>query len=67
MGGHVAEKLIIGTNEITSGCSNDLSVATQMANRAVRYFGMFGEDVSYISRKKEDTSDHHNAEIDKLT
>lgn len=24
MGGHVAEKLIIGDNKVTSGCSNDL-------------------------------------------
>ena len=28
MGGHVAEKLIIGTEKITSGCSNDLMNAT---------------------------------------
>lgn len=31
MGGHVAEKLVIGKNEITSGVSADLSGATQMA------------------------------------
>jgi len=28
MGGHVAEKLIIGNDQITSGCSADLSSAT---------------------------------------
>ena len=43
MGGHVAEKLIIGNNKITSGCGGDLEGATSMAYRAVRSFGMFGE------------------------
>jgi len=28
MGGHVAEKLVIGKENISSGCSNDLAVAT---------------------------------------
>jgi len=28
MGGHVAEKLVIGKREITSGCSADLAAAT---------------------------------------
>ena len=28
MGGHIAEKIFIGDEEITSGCSNDLSKAT---------------------------------------
>lgn len=37
-----------------------------MAQQAVRYFGMFGEDVSYISRDKNNTSDTHNGDIDKL-
>ena len=36
-----------------------------MAQQAVRYFGMFGEDVSYISRQKKDTSDTHNADVDR--
>ena len=26
---------------------------------------MFGEDVSYISRQKKDTSDTHNADVDR--
>ena len=65
MGGHVAEKLIIGKENISSGCGSDLQGATQMAQGAVRYFGMFGEDVSYISRDKRNTSDDHNADVDK--
>jgi ATP-dependent metalloprotease len=36
MGGHVAEKLVIGQENITSGCSSDLSGATRIANAAVR-------------------------------
>lgn len=65
MGGHVAEKLIIGDENVTSGCSSDLQVATQMAMGAVRHYGMFGDNVSFISRKKDDSSDQRNAEIDK--
>lgn len=60
MGGHVAEKLVIGRDEITSGCSSDLAGATQYAQRAVRYFGMFGDDVSFISRDNDNTSDELN-------
>lgn len=37
-----------------------------MAQQAVRYYGMFGEDVSYISRDKNNTSDTHNGDIDML-
>lgn len=32
MGGHVAEKLIIGNSKISSGCSSDLQGATNLAN-----------------------------------
>ncbi len=31
MGGHVAEKLILGDKEITSGCGSDLQGATNIA------------------------------------
>ena len=31
MGGHVAEKLVIGKEKITSGCGGDLQNATQLA------------------------------------
>ena len=36
MGGHVAEKLIIGNEKITSGCGSDLQGATNLATQAVR-------------------------------
>lgn len=65
MGGHVAEKLIIGESKVTSGCGSDLQGATSMAYRAVRYFGMFGETAGYISSDSDATSEKHNALIDK--
>ena len=51
MGGHVAEKLIIGNEKISSGCGSDLQGATNMAVQAVRQSGMFG-DVSYSVSNK---------------
>ena len=65
MGGHVAEKLIIGDNKVTSGCGSDLQGATSLAYRAVRYFGMFGETAGYISTDPDSTSEKYNAMIDK--
>ena len=41
LGGYVAEKLFFG-EEMTSGASNDLYRATQLASRIIRRFGMGG-------------------------
>lgn len=49
MGGHVAEKLFIGSQKITTGCSSDLKGATDIAYQAVMRYGMFGEEVGYMS------------------
>jgi len=49
MGGHVAEKLFIGSDAVTSGCSSDLVNATKIAYQAVRKFGMFGDNAGYLS------------------
>ena len=65
MGGHVAERLIIGESKVTSGCGSDLQGATSMAYRAVRYFGMFGETAGYISTDQDSTSEKYNALVDK--
>lgn len=65
MGGHVAEELFIGDNQVTSGCSSDFANATQMAYAAVRSYGMFGEDAGYVSQKPCKLSDGHNAMVDK--
>jgi ATP-dependent metalloprotease len=64
MGGHVAEELFIGDTKVTTGCGSDLNSATKLAYRAVRSFGMFGEDAGYISADKRELSEQHNAMVD---
>ena len=64
MGGHVAEKLFIGEKKITTGCSNDLQGATNIAYAAVMRYGMFGEDVGYISADNKELSDEMLSKID---
>lgn len=64
MGGHVAEKLFIGSDKITTGCSSDLRGASNLAYEAVRRYGMFGEDAGYLSVDIKDVSQEHNAMID---
>jgi len=49
MGGHVAEKLVCGNSKITSDCSSDLQGCTNLAQQAVRNWGMFGDRISYSS------------------
>ena len=36
-----------------------------MATQAVRHFGMFADNTSFISKEKDKTSDTHNSEVDK--
>lgn len=57
MGGHVAEKLIIGKEKISSGCGSDLRGATDLATKAVRHYGMFGERIGYTSTRPDSTSE----------
>ena len=66
MGGHVAEKLLIGERKISSGCGSDLQGASGIAYQAVRMYGMFGEeDAGFISSTPEETSDSYNAKVDR--
>ena len=60
----MAEKLFIGQEKITTGCSSDLRGATNLAYEAVRRYGMFGEDAGYLSVDAKDVSQEHNAMID---
>lgn len=64
MGGHVAEKLFIGDKKVTTGCSSDLKGATDIAYQAVMRFGMFGEELGYVSADYEDLSEEMRAKID---
>ena len=64
MGGHVAEKLFIGNQKITTGCSSDLKGATDIAYGAVMKYGMFGEDVGYMSSQTDQLSEEMKAKID---
>ena len=64
MGGHVAEKLFIGEQKITTGCSSDLKGATDMAYQAVMRYGMFGEEVGYVSSNTDQLSEEMKAKID---
>ena len=66
MGGHVAEKLIVGGDQITSGCGSDLQGATNMATAAVRDYGMFGEEVGFSTVDKKEASEEYNAAVDRV-
>ncbi|HEV2364791.1 MAG TPA: ATP-dependent zinc metalloprotease FtsH [Caulobacteraceae bacterium] len=48
MGGRVAEELILGKHKITSGASNDIQAATQLARNMVTRWG-FSEELGTVS------------------
>ena len=66
MGGHVAEKLIVGNDQITSGCGSDLQGATSYATEAERKYGMFGDQLGFSTLDVKDASEEYNKAVDKV-
>ena len=64
MGGHVAEKLIIGDKKISSGCGSDLQGATNLATYAVRQCGMFIDLVGFNKVQVNEASEEYNSLVD---
>ena len=63
MGGRVAEELLLGSEDYTTGWSSDLQKATQLAYAFVRYYG-FKDNVALIAAEKNVTSEDYNYLVD---
>jgi len=73
MGGRVAEELIFGEDEVTSGASNDIQQATRIARAMVTKFG-FSEEIGIVyhggdsgEEASPETRALVDAEVKKLT
>lgn len=64
LGGRVAEELVYGDQDITTGCSSDMQGATKLAYNYLRNFGM--EDKHLLVRDSKQLSEEYNKEIDFL-
>lgn len=67
MGGRVAEEMLVGTKHVTTGASNDLKVATQLAENMVTHWGVsdLGEYIAFGALRAP-PSDNINNEVDRI-
>ena len=63
LGGRVAEELVFGNEDVTTGCSSDMDKATDLVFKLLREYGM--ETGYLLSRAKDDLSESYNSLIDK--
>lgn len=68
LAGKIAEELLVGKNKVTSGPSNDLKQATQLAQDMVKKFGMGKADGDYVAYEYLDSvpDDTVNNQIEAL-
>ena len=65
MGGRIAEELIFGHEELTTGCSQDLTQATKIASELVRNMGYTVNRSIGLSGESDKMSDATNELTDK--
>jgi len=65
MGGRVAEEMIFGPDEVTSGASSDIRAATGLARRMVMQWGMSDEVGVVFHSNDNDPSPEMKATIDR--
>ena len=65
MGGRVAEELIFGFDELSTGCSQDLKQATNIANTLVREMGYSLDGLLLLSGEVDKVSEATNEQSDR--